>query len=170
MAREKASRNELRADPDMMSLIGCSGDDFIAVLKLLGYRKAPPEAQPNQQDENPQAAKPEITATPEETAADASTDQADTSSEAPSEAVERTQPAPDLGPLYVRAGPQRRGRKPQQGQRKGKGKHGGPPPKQRNTGGRPKPNKVDADSPFAELAALKKSMTAAPNKKNAKAD
>ena len=38
-ARDKASREGFEATQQMMSLVGCSGEDFEAILRSLGYRK-----------------------------------------------------------------------------------------------------------------------------------
>ena len=48
MARKKLEAGSLTADSDMMSFVGCSGDDFIAILHALGYV-------PREQDDNAEA-------------------------------------------------------------------------------------------------------------------
>ncbi len=47
-ARKKHDAGELKAEGDLMSLVGCSGDDFTAILKALGYRPRKPANETDQ--------------------------------------------------------------------------------------------------------------------------
>ena len=40
-ARKKLAAGALKAESDMMSFVGCSGDDFTAILRALGYGPKP---------------------------------------------------------------------------------------------------------------------------------
>ena len=113
MAREKAEKGELRAESDMMSFVGCSGDDFIAILNTLGYYEAPADQQANPavpavKVEADTKAEP----APAETADDAAPAPSETPAKAEAVAVESedTAPTAPLGPLYVRKAPNYRQR------------------------------------------------------------
>jgi ATP-dependent RNA helicase SUPV3L1/SUV3 len=158
--------------PDMMSLVGCSGDEFTAILTSLGYRSkerpAPPPEQPQGTDAAPASA--DTTASQSEPAADdASTPVIPATDEAGSE------PAPDgasEAPEEPRTilvwwpkdtGPFKRQRKPQRDRQprhkekpktKAARKHNGPR--------QPKPSAPKPplkDSPFAVLSSLKADLS-----------
>lgn len=178
MAREKAEKNELRAESDMMSFVGCSGDDFVGILNSLGYYAVEEEAAP----EVAEAAEPSA----DEAAADTTAENAE---EKPEEKTE--EPAEALGPLFVRRprGPHNRRNargKQQSGKpgfdnkrpnRKAEGKRRPDdrkrqkPNRKQGGGGRRQPSRdrgYDADSPFAGLMDLKKSMESERRKENNK--
>ena len=77
------SREGFEANAQMMSLVGCSGEEFEAILRSLGFRKNVVKRKPAQAE-----AKPAETA-PAEAPADASTEAA-----TPSGPTEETSPAP----------------------------------------------------------------------------
>ena len=145
---------------DMMSLVGCSGEDFASILKGLGYRleRRPLKVEP----------KPAEDETPQEPVAEAVED-------APKEEGAQSAETPEEAPAFLevwwpggkrqgnrqsaRQRPDQRrqksGRPQQKGQRKQGGKFGRaannntkPPKKERE-------KEIDKDSPFAALGALK---------------
>ena len=162
--------------PDMMSLVGCSGEDFAAVLETLGYRpehrkvKVEKAAEAGAEEKGEAAAATEAEQASEETPA---TEQAETAEqeEAPTqEASEATEAGSEqaepeeveiivwwpegTGPFRKRKKGTSKGRR---GPKPGKGK-GGRPPRTAKTAPRGKPRKErepDPDSPFAVLAKLK---------------
>lgn len=141
-----------RVTADMMSIIGCSGEEFASVLKVLGFRcERRPLAQPAQ--------------TP-------APDMEQTSEEGSSEAAEAEEP-----PMDEIWRPQRR--KPREGMRKARGKgprqakgkdkrdgkgprrprRKGAPGKDGAGGAKAKPRETaDPDSPFAALKDLKRDL------------
>lgn len=172
---------EFEVSPELMGLVGCSGDDFADVMRTLGYRCEKRKITPESKPEKPQpeelkaeeskeaetAAPAEIEApkpdVPEMTGIAAEESTPSEPSNEPVEPVER---------LFFRWAPNRP-RKPRPGPRKGKPsskpdqtKGNRPPhkkgnrPQQRNEKRRQKqPEKpMDPDSPFAALAVLKESM------------
>ena len=162
--------------PDMMSLVGCSGEDFAAVLETLGYRpehrkvkvEKKPEARPSEgaAGEKPSGETAEEASGAEPASAETpATDQPEQAETAPSDETEQAEPEeveivvwwPDgTGPFRKRRKSAPKGRRgPKPG--KGGGKRGGPPRKARTAPrGRPRREREpDPDSPFAVLAKLK---------------
>ncbi len=88
--------------PDMMSLVGCSGEDFAAVLRALGYRaekrKAPPPAEKAaEKEEEKEGETPGAAAQEEKTAPQASEQEGKPAEvAAPAEARERGEKAPPV--------------------------------------------------------------------------
>jgi ATP-dependent RNA helicase SUPV3L1/SUV3 len=187
MAREKAEKGILRADSDMMSFVGCSGQDFVAILNMLGYYEAPAQSGTEPGEEAPAAKAPAVPTAQVQT-------QEEPTEETPAEpAAEAEKPAPvvpeNLGPLYVRSRPNHRRRpdapkartdpsrstprpdkparrrnrpaKDQDGQKNGTGQ-------KRGNSRRPQKREPEysPDSPFAGLMDLKKSMEADRHKGN----
>ena len=173
--------------PDMMSLVGCSGDEFSAILESLGFRmerrkvKAPaPETAPSTADdmapETPAAAPeaamsvapaPETVteaqpSAPEPAAPDTAAMEAETTDETGEEKA-----VPDHIEVWWPRKAKRQGR-PQRkpgGAPGGKGKDrqarkGRPPKKPDSRGKKPhkRPPEPPADSPFAALSALKETL------------
>ncbi len=170
-----------RVTPDMMSIVGCSGEDFAAVLRALGFRA---ERRP---------VKPQAEAAPAETAAGQPAEPAAseaTAAEQPAEAASPTPAEPKAAPAPETASteaapaeaaaaepafeeiwrprrrkPEGRPNKPRQA-RAGK-RRGGKPPARRGAkpGAKqdakpqakrpPREKPADPDSPFAALAQLK---------------
>jgi len=89
MAREKAEKGELRAESDMMSFVGCSGDDFKAILNMLGYFEAPADAKdkPEEAASEPPEAAPE---SPETASEPKATEEPEASAKTAETAVETT--------------------------------------------------------------------------------
>ena len=164
--------------PDMMSLVGCSGDDFAAILTTLGYRPeqravpAMPAAQaeggdPSQAQEEAttaQAAEASGVETPDDQPAthdDAKAAQADTADNA-SEQQQKAQEIivwwPDgTGPFRKKRRGKPRGAaqgKPGSGKRSTGRKDTGKKPERRGKPPR-RHREPDPDSPFAVLARLK---------------
>ena len=164
----------------MTSLLGCSGDNFATVLKSLGYRverrEVPDEEAPATEaisEEAPNELPSAVSDVPDVKATEAST--IDTSEEATTEADGEN--AEETGPKILeiwRPQPANRGNanRPRESANKGgKGKprfnkgandakgggKGKRPPKSSKPdhAGKPKEKKIDPDSPFAKLAALK---------------
>ena len=163
----------------MTSLLGCSGDNFATVLKSLGYRVERREV-PVEDDkaeatsetdstETPSELPEDISEVPETKAPEASTTEVDADAEG--------EKAEDTGPKILeiwRPQPANRGNqnRPRENANKGgkgkprfnkgnnDGKGGGKgkrPPKSSKPdhSSKPKEKKIDPDSPFAKLAALK---------------
>ncbi len=139
-----------RIMPDMMSIVGCSGEEFAAVLKELGFRS---ERKPLYQSTGD--------------AVDVSEDNknADVQADAP------TGEAPIEPPVDVIWRPRRKHHADARARGKGKTKHagGGPrknkganaSPGRKKPGVKPKPSpKIDPDSPFAALKDLKRDLQA----------
>ena len=173
--------------PDMMSLVGCSGEEFSSILKSLGFSAQrrtvePPAAAtsspaPEAGDEQPAA---DVTQPSGEAApATSEAGPADTASEttaAPAEpAVPEAEAAPaepqvievwwpkDTGPFRQQKQAHREHRKERPAQSKGKpGRKDGGKPRRPET---PKPARVqkerepDPNSPFAVLSQLKQELT-----------
>ena len=164
----------------MTSLLGCSGDNFATVLKSLGYRverrEIPVEEAPATEavsEEAPNELPSEISEVPEIKADE--TPSAETSEEPPESADGET--TEETGPQFLeiwRPQPANRGNanrprenankggkgKPRSNKADNGGKGGGKgkrPPKSSKPdhAGKPKEKKIDPDSPFAKLAALK---------------
>ena len=167
--------------PDMMSLVGCSGDDFAAVLQTLGYRPEHRKMKVEKAEkEQPAEAAAEEKST-EERPAEASeaepadqeasaTEQSEQAEAAPSAEAEQAEPEhtepeeveivvwwPDgTGPFRKRRKGTPKGKRSQKpGRSAGKGAR---PPRKAKAAPRGKPRKErepDPDSPFAVLAKLK---------------
>lgn len=175
--------------PDMMSLVGCSGEEFQAILKSLGFRM----------DKRRKPAPVVVVAPEPETPAGAPAEAVEAPAEAPSEPVEASAPAEvaaaepaapaepefievwwpkDTGPF--RARPERKTQAPQRhakpasaegaadGPREARKPRGSRPPrdhkarddKPRREERAPRPEKpIDKDSPFAVLGALKAQLS-----------
>jgi ATP-dependent RNA helicase SUPV3L1/SUV3 len=115
-ARDHASREGFEATPQMMSLVGCSGEDFEGILRSLGYRKntvkrsvLQARAAAAAQAANADAAAPAAEAAPDAEIAAAVEPQAETALETVQETpIEPTADAtveatPDAAPVAVEA-------------------------------------------------------------------
>ncbi len=159
--------------PDMMSLVGCSGEDFSSILKGLGYRlerrAVKPEAVVSEQTatDSPPAtedSEPVATEAPQE-----QVEAAEKTAEEPKEASE-TAEAPAFIEIWRPGGkrqnnrqkPDQRRQKSGKPHQKGGGKPRGKPGRAANNNAKPnrKPpeKEIDKNSPFAALGALKAEM------------
>ncbi|MEM8645255.1 MAG: helicase-related protein [Pseudomonadota bacterium] len=150
--------------PDMMSLVGCSGEDFSSILKGLGYRleRRPVKSEPKQEEAEPskdESVASEEAAEPKEAAE--ITEAADSAEEASPAMLEiwwpggKRQGSRQGGRQKPDQRRQKSGRPHQRNQKKPGGKFGRaannntkPPRKERQ-------KEPDKDSPFAALGALK---------------
>ncbi|NNF76973.1 MAG: helicase, partial [Rhizobiales bacterium] len=158
--------------PDMMSLVGCSGEDFSSILKGLGYRLERRAVKVEPKPDEPasaEAAKRELEAAVVDAAATADSPAA--SEEPVAQQAAEANEAPAMLEIWwpggKRQGNRQGGRqKPdQRRQKSGKPHHkhtkkqGGKPGRAANNNTRPAkkaPEKpIDKDSPFAALGALK---------------
>ncbi len=149
-----------RVTPDMMSIVGCSGEEFASVLKVLGFRC----------QRRPLAA---VTKGAASDASDASVD--DKSAEATPPHNDETK-VPDETPMDEIWRPRRkaprginrkeRGRKPpsakdvdpRAGKDRDRGKHSAPGRAKPQTRRKPPEKPIDPDSPFAALKDLKRDL------------
>lgn len=153
-----------RIQPDMMSIVGCSGEDFASVLRTLGFRcerrrlaapNAPKTDQaPPQDDAADQAAPPAEAA--EDTKADDAT--AETAEPVFDEIwrPKRKRPVQGRGQAHRDTARQGKGQRRDGAKKKRPQKRSGAPRK-----GKPKSRErdtVDPDSPFAALQKLKQDM------------
>ena len=161
-----------RVQPNMMSIVGCSGEDFAAVLRALGFRVErrrieAPEAQTADTDTTGQ--EPSETETAVAEVADApSTSESAAEGEAD---TAKAEPAPQFDEIWrpkrrrpAESRPRQRGarrpEKPAQRKTRGKGPRREKQAAQSKRGDRParKRDRVDPDSPFAALAKLKQTL------------
>ncbi len=159
--------------PDMMSLVGCSGDDFSSILKGLGYRlerrAVKVEAKPAEETAGEPEGEAALASEPAEPAEPVAGESADAVEPAEKQAeAEEAPPALEIWwPGGKRQGNRQGGRQKQEGRRQKSGrpqhklnrKAGGKPGRAANNNTRP-PKKVqekeiDENSPFAALGALK---------------
>ncbi len=148
------------AIPDMMSLVGCSGDEFGEILKSLGFmaekRPLPVPVKEESGSEKPDAAKADAEegeASEAETAKAEVEDQKLVADEVADEPqfMEVWWPK-DTGPFRAQKKTSRRREQP------ARHKQGKKPQQKPNQRHRKKPQKIDPDSPFAVLGALKGSL------------
>ncbi|MGI9482377.1 MAG: helicase, partial [Hyphomicrobiales bacterium] len=182
---------------EMMSLVGCSGEDMAMILRALGYKMdrrkikpAPPETETVAKPEAPAASESEAEAKPEEEAkpdAGADAPSPDAAGKPEGEAAEADAASIPEEPQYIEVWrPAGRARKPnrrpagakqnrdgaKQGRKQARGKRDGKPNKHGRGKGKDgvpakKPAMKPEDSPFAALGALKKQLDAADQKKDA---
>ena len=163
--------------PDMMSLVGCSGEDFAAVLETLGYRSEHRKVKVEKTaEEKPAEAKAEKSETTE---AETTSEEAPAAEQAKGETavVEQTEQAepeqaePEEVEIVVwwpdGTGPFRRKKPVPRDKGRAPGKHGKPARGKDDKKGKPRPRgrkagtsrrkarMPDPDSPFAVLAKLK---------------
>lgn len=172
-AREVSMKGPFPMDPDLMSLVGTSGDDFIEIMSYLGYvtkeydaaeaaeilSKRIEDEKVVEKEEAPKEATKEDTAE----AVEAKTEE--TSPSAPEEKAEKTETElPDKVIIFTHK-PESfrnklsRGKKPvpTKGAKKKGGKQSTPHGKSRPKP-QTKPVLLDPDSPFAALAGLKEQL------------
>lgn len=157
--------------PDLMGLVGASGDDFAAIMRALGYAQIEVDKSQLPAQEAPQEEKSEVTTTEAETPAeDAKTEAApEAEGEAKveqAETAEATTPEDEKVQAFVwdkqrnQRRPAPKGRRPQAKDAKGD-------KPRRPAKGKPRPKQgpkvissgeVKGESPFAALADLKKTM------------
>jgi ATP-dependent RNA helicase SUPV3L1/SUV3 len=136
-----------RVAPELMSVVGCSGEDFVSILKALGFRRERRKLEP-------------AGVSPSEVAHDGNGSEA---------TAETNEPAPQPDPAFDeiwRPGKRNEGRKPQTDQAKGKPRRGvrqAQGPRQREQRPRlerkERPRPSDS-SPFAVLAELRRNLAA----------
>ena len=139
-----------RVTPNMMSIVGCSGEEFAEVLKELGFRR----------ERKPAAGKVEGTVSPAAASEPESREGAQGEDAAPDEmeADEIWRPRRKRRPGPPR-GAKRRGAPTGKGSRDRKGRAA--PFKPRKPASKPKPRReADPDSPFAALKDLKRDLQA----------
>jgi len=171
--------------PDMMSLVGCSGEEFGAILRAVGFRLERRRVAPPAAAEAPASEAAEDTPTetpPPDATTDAATDAGAGTQQDAAAATTAADDAPEMleiwWPKSRKSRNERRGRdaarggdsdgrKPQgkRGPRRGKGQDragaGGKRGKasdRKSMTAAPKRRRVDADSPFAALQALRERM------------
>lgn len=176
--------------PDMMSLVGCSGDDFATILQTLGYRKeqrkivtpAPAEKPVDEPIAEPVAEVKDNT-TPDVSEDTQSKDSADNNQE-PTETVSVTAdastkaetPETTIDVWLPKRSPRHNQNRPKPSNRPGNKHHkrndqDKRPAQKQHTNKRPRPQKKVPDfkdSPFAALSDLKKSLEKAQAKNNRK--
>ena len=173
--------------PDMMSLVGCSGDEFASILRSLGFsaqrRKVEPASQPVAAESTAdpaadQAATAEIqaAAAESENQAEAAIDPAPEPGQARAATAEAQEAEPqfidvwwpkDTGPFRQQKQAHRQHRDKSSGKPakhgKGKPRHGEGGKPRRSNGSQPaKPRKereADPNSPFAVLSQLKQDLS-----------
>ena len=153
-----------RIQPDMMSIVGCSGEDFASVLRTLGFRcerrrMAAPDA-PKTDQAPPQVDAADQAAPPAEAAEDTKAD--DTAAETAEPVFDEIWRPKRKRPVQGRGQANRDTARQGKGQRRDGAKKKRP---QKRTGaprkGKPKSRErdtVDPDSPFAALQKLKQDM------------
>lgn len=149
-----------RVQPDMMSIVGCSGDDFAAVLKTLGFqcerkpKPTPPASPPAEEDKDAEASDASAAET-KEPAADAEATANKQKSEPEYDEIWR----PRRNRKAHRPARTAKGRTDnrKKGARKPGARGPGPDHKKRpaRTSAKPKERAPDPDSPFAALKGLK---------------
>lgn len=168
-AREVSMKGPFPMDPDLMSLVGTSGDDFIEIMSYLGYRTKEYDAATakeilaKREDAVKEEAKPEeapVEEKPEkvETEAGEEVKKDETPTEEAKPAEEEKviifTHQPDPGRSRTQRGKKPPGKKG--GKKPAKGKSKSNSFKKKSSGGKPsKPAELDPDSPFAALAGLK---------------
>ncbi len=107
-ARNEGSREGFEATSQMMSLVGCSGEDFEAILRSLGFRKnivkRKPEAKKEAESQAPDQRETSTQNTPEIAEPSPATDSSD--AQAPEEAAPATAAAPTSAPAKESAAPE----------------------------------------------------------------
>ena len=152
-ARETSLKGPFPADPDLMSLVGTSGDDFVEIMAYLGYVQK--EYAPEEAAKIIAARTPDVEEKPVEKPAEKTEEKVE---EKPAETEQPAEPEkiflfhhqPYQKPLH--RGPKKpQAAKPKDKPGKFKGKSDRPRPKKPQRKGPP----LDPHSPFAALAGLK---------------
>ncbi len=143
-----------RVQPDMMSIVGCSGEDFASVLRTLGFRseqKHVPVAAP---DDTPETSAETVQV---ESASD------DKTPAAAEPAIDEIWRPKKRRPAQQRPDTRRSNERQGRHSRKDGGKKGRPPRRSGPSRGKGRPksrekDKIDPDSPFAALQKLKQDL------------
>ena len=151
--------------PDMMSLVGCSGEDFGSILKGLGYRLERRKIEKADEATKEEAQPPETASTKVEPG-DAVTAPAGAEGQAPGPATDEPASEPEFLEIWWPGGKRQSGRRADQQRQKSPPRRDGQQQRKKGRSQQPRqkaqksaPKRVekpiDVNSPFAALSALK---------------